>query len=211
MVIYANNADRQLFIEPGLPVYQRQRLFYLPDLTDMQVVALLHESVVEQIGLGYKAKVRVEGLPGAEMDGHVRAVAPITLFNVRTDVQYYEGTIKLENMIAGLLPGMTAEVELSLPGRENVLAIPPEAIRLENGHDVCLVVHEDGLEHREVKLGQVTSELAEVTAGLAEGEQIVLNPSADDLNLDGSSTPVDSASTETAAHAGSSSVIAALH
>jgi HlyD family secretion protein len=211
MVIYANNADRQLFIEPGLPVYQRQHLFYLPDLTDMQVVALLHESIVEQIGMGYKAKVRIEGLPNGEMDGHVQAVAPITVFNVRTDVQYYEGTIKLENVIAGLLPGMTAEVELSLPRRENVLAIPPEAIRLENGHDVCLVVHEDGLERREVKLGQVTSELAEVTAGLSEGEQIVLNPSTDDLNLDGSSTPVDSSSTETAAHAGSSSVSAALH
>jgi HlyD family secretion protein len=210
MVIYANNSDRQLFIEPGLPVYQRQHLFYLPDLNDMQVVALLHESVVDQIGVGYRAKVRVEGLANREIEGHVRAVAPMTIFNVRTEAQYYQGTIKLENMIEGLRPGMTAEVELALPRRENVLAIPPEAVRLEDGHDVCLVVHEDGLERREVKLGQVTSDLAEVTAGLAEGEQIVLNPSVDDFNLDALGSHGDSADPEPTTHAGSSGVVAAL-
>jgi HlyD family secretion protein len=211
MLIYANNSDRQLFIEPGLPVYQHQQLFYLPDLSNMQVVALLHESVVDHIGLGYRAKVRIEGLSERQIEGHVRGIAPMTIFNVRTDVQYYEGTIALENSIEGLRPGMTAEVELAMPRRENVLAIPPEAVRLENGHDVCLVVHEDGLEHREVKLGEVTSDMAEVTAGLAEGEQIVLNPSRDDLNSDASTSSVDTAHSETAAHAGSSSVIAALH
>ena len=48
-VIYANNPDRQLFIEPGLPVRERQQLFYLPDLNDMEVVAMLHESIVNQV------------------------------------------------------------------------------------------------------------------------------------------------------------------
>jgi HlyD family secretion protein len=211
MVIYANNADRQLFIEPGVPVYEHQHLFYLPDLNNMQVIAMLHESVVDHIGLGYRAKVRIEGLTDRQIEGHVLAIAPMTVFNVRTDVQYYEGTIKLENMIEGLRPGMTAEVELAMPRRENVLAIPPEAVRLENGHDVCLVVHEDGLEHREVKLGQVTNDLAEVTAGLAEGEQIVLNPSLDDLNQDASPNSADLQRSETVSHGGSGSVITALH
>ena len=54
-VIYANNADRQLFIEPGMPVRQRQPLFYLPDLNDMEVVAMLHESIVDQVDPGMRA------------------------------------------------------------------------------------------------------------------------------------------------------------
>ena len=48
-VIYANNADRQVFIEPGMSVRQRQQLFFLPDLSQMEVVADLHESIVERI------------------------------------------------------------------------------------------------------------------------------------------------------------------
>ena len=61
-VIYANNADREEFIEPGLPVRQRQHLFYLPDLNDMEVVAMLHESIVDQVNPGMRATVHVEGL-----------------------------------------------------------------------------------------------------------------------------------------------------
>ena len=69
-----------------------------------------------------------------------------------------------------------------MPRLENVLAVPSEAVLFENGHDFCFVVHEDGLERREVKLGQVTLELSEVTEGLEEGEQVVINAPKDDLD-----------------------------
>ena len=52
-----------------------------------------------------------------------------------------------------------------MPRRENVLAIPSEAILIDHGYDVCFVVHEDSLERRQVKLGKTTRELVEVTAG----------------------------------------------
>ena len=97
------------------------------------------------------------------------------------DVKYFEGIVKLENVPSGLRPGMTAEVKIALPRVEHVLAVPSDAVRVENGHDFCFVVHEDGLERREVKLGQVTSDLSEVTEGLEEGEQVVINPPKEDL------------------------------
>jgi HlyD family secretion protein len=183
-VIYANNAERELFIEPGLPVRQWQHLFYLPDLSDMEVVAMLHESFVDKINPGMRATVAVEGLSNRQIEAHVTSIAPMATFNWRTDVQYFEGIVKLENVPAGLRPGMSAEVEIALPRRENVLAVPSEAVRLENGHDVCFVVHDDRLERREVKLGHVTPDLSEVTEGLAEGEQVVLNPPKEELDSD---------------------------
>jgi len=104
----------------------------------------------------------------------------MAVMNWRTDVRYFEGIVKLENPPRGLRPGMTAEVDIAMPQREQVLAVPAGAVALEDGHEVCFVVHEDGLERREVKLGQVTREMAEVTAGLIEGEQVVLNPSSNE-------------------------------
>jgi len=181
-VIYANNSDRSIFIEPGLPVRQRQALFYLPDLSEMEVVTMLHESIVNQVAPSMRANVQVEGIPNRRIEGHVTSIAPISALNWRTDVTYFQGIVKLENIPGGLKPGMTAEVEIAMPRRVNVLAVPSEAIRIENGHDVCVVVHDDGLERREVKLGQVTRHLAEVTEGLEEGEQVVLNPSQEDVN-----------------------------
>ncbi len=180
-VIYANNSDRQIFIEPGVPVRQRQPLFYLPDLHEMEVVAMLHESIVDQVAPSMRAKVQVEGLDNRLMEGHVTAVAPMSLFNWRSDVRYFEGIVKLEQVPNGLKPGMTAEVELAMPRLDNVLTVPSEAIWMENGHDVCFIVHDDGLERREIRVGQVTRELAQVTEGLEEGEQVVLNPSREDV------------------------------
>lgn len=179
-VIYANNTNRDVVIEEGMPVRQKQDLFYLPDLTDMEVVAMLHESIVDDVGPGMRAKVQVESLSNCELDGHVVAVSPMAVMNWRTDVRYFESIVKLENPPRGLRPGMTAEVDIAMPRRQNVIAIPAGAVALEDGHEVCFVVHEDGLERREVKLGQVTRDMAEVTEGLTEGEQVVLNPSTDE-------------------------------
>jgi HlyD family secretion protein len=179
-VIYANNPRRDIVIEPGVPVRQQQDLLYLPDLKDMEVVALLHESIVDDVNPGMRAKVQVESMSNRQLEGHVMAVSPMPVMNWRTDVRYFESIVKLENAPPGLRPGMSAEVDIAMPSRENVVAVPAGAVAIDDGHEVCFVVHDDGLERREIKLGQVTREMAEVTEGLAEGEQVVLNPSTNE-------------------------------
>ncbi len=198
-VIYANNADRQVFIEPGMSVRQRQQLFFLPDLTQMEVVAQLHESIVERVRPSMRAHVQFEGIANQSVEGHVTSIAPMTVFNWRSDVGYFQGIVKLDNVPPGLKPGMSAEVEIAMPRRENVLAIPTEAILIDHGYDVCFVVHEDSLERRQVKLGNTTSDLVEVTQGLEAGEEVVLNPQPDDPELEllshhGDSAPATSSS-----------------
>jgi HlyD family secretion protein len=211
-VIYANKRNRESYIEPGLPVYQRQELFYLPDLSEMEVVTLLHESIVRQITPSMRANVQVEGIGNRRVEGHVTSVAPLSMFNSQSAVTYFEGIVKLEHIPGGLKPGMSAEVELAMPPRGNVLAIPSEAIKIENGRDVCFVVHEDVLERREVTLGKVTPDLAEITQGLEEGEQVVLNPSSDDMDQEIASARPDLISAEAPASTGGiTNVVAASH
>jgi HlyD family secretion protein len=211
-VIYANEARRELFIEPGLPVRERQQLFFLPDLNDMEVVAMLHESIVDRIDPGMRATVQIEGMTDRRIEAHVTRIATMPVLNVRSDVKYFEGIVKLENVPSGLKPGMSAEVEIALPRVENVLAVPSDAVRFENGHDVCFVIHEDGLERREVKLGQVTSDLSEVTDGLEEGEQVVINPPKEGLDLEESPVRASLTTNESAPRLGpATDAIAALH
>jgi HlyD family secretion protein len=211
-VIYADNAEREQFIEPGLPVRQRQQLFYLPDLDDMEVVAMLHESIVDQVNLGMRATVHVEGMANRRIEGHVTKVAQMAVMNLRSDVRYFESVVKLENVPGGLRPGMSAEVEIALPRLDDVLTVPSEAVRVEGGHDFCFVVHEDGLERREVKLGQVTADLSQVTQGLKEGEQVVVGGAIDELEWEDSPVRSELTSGEPAPKSGSSSgVVAALH
>lgn len=189
-VIYANNPRREIFIEQGMPVRQNQTLFYLPDLGSMEVLALLSESVVDQVRAGMPAVVTVEGLPDRTMHGRVTRVAQLPMPpNWRIDSHYFEGIVTIDDPVPKLMPGMTAQVEVEIPPREDVLAVPSEAVASDDGHDVCFVVRGENLERREVKLGQVTEELTEVTDGLMEGEQVVLNPDLDQLEVAAAAQP----------------------
>jgi HlyD family secretion protein len=183
-VIYANDDRREIRIEPGMFVRQKQDLMYLPDLADMEVVASLHESVVHEIGKGMRARVSVEGLSNRRLEGHVTDIAQIPTFNWRSDVRYFDGRVKIDHSPRGILPGMTARVEISLNRKDHVLAVPTEAVTHEDGHEICYVAHEEGLERREVKLGEGTQDLLEISAGLHEGEQVVLNPILSEVQQD---------------------------
>jgi HlyD family secretion protein len=192
-VIYATDPRRQVTIEPGMSVRQRQHLFTLPDLSQMEISTLLHESVVDQVNSGMRAFVRIEALPGRVLEGHVVTVARLPTLNLFNEVPYYTGIVKLDAVPIGLRPGMSAEVEIVTQRKSDVLTIPPESVAFEGGREFCIVAGDDGLHRREIKTGQATRESMEVTEGLDEGEPVVVDPS----QLDGAPVVADEAIAET--------------
>ena len=54
-----NSRRNQVVIEEGMSVRQRQELFFLPDLSEMEVQMALNESVVNRVTIGMKTKVRI--------------------------------------------------------------------------------------------------------------------------------------------------------
>jgi HlyD family secretion protein len=178
-VIYANGTfrsnDERVLIEQGASVYQGQELFYFPDLSKMEVLVMLHESVVGRVRNGMQANVRFEGSEDVVWEGHVRSVEDLPKRG-RNEVPYYPCRVALEECPSGLLPEKSAEIEIQVERRRDVLAVPSEAVSVDCGSHVCFVIGASGPERREITLGGTTSELTEVTDGLKEGEQIVLKP-----------------------------------
>lgn len=184
LVIYYYNSEKQIKIEEGMVVRQGQNLFYLPDLNQMKAMAMVHESVAGDVRPGMQARVRIEALPGQVIEGRVLSIAQLPTQNFFNELRYFYTEVSLETIPEGLMPGMTAEVEIVTDRRGDVLAIPIEAMALEEGREVCYVAHEDRIERRPIKVGQSTSGLLEVVEGLDEGEQIVLNPAQFDTELE---------------------------
>ena len=180
-LIYASDPWRPTAgaIEPGQTVRQGQKLFFLPDLGKMEVMAYIHESVATQVRGGMRAKALIEGLQNRSLEGHVVSVAPLPT-NAGNwwsdDVKYFVGVVKLDTVPIGLKPGMTAEIEFEVDRLPDVLAVSSEAVAVENGRNICYVAGADGLERRPVSLGKSTRDLLEVKRGLAEGDQVVLRP-----------------------------------
>ena len=71
-----------------------------------------------------------------------------------------------------LMPGMYAEVDLTLARRNRVLAIPVTA--LDTNHQVMVVTPNNRVEVRKLGVGLESSDKVEVTSGLNEGDLVVV-------------------------------------
>ena len=201
LLIYAVDPRRRNAppLEPGVDVHQQQPLFYLPDLKQMEVVTYLHESVASKVVVGNQALIRIEGMGNRVLAGRVVARGPLPVsspvWTTSDEVKYFVATIKLDENPSGLLPGMSAEVEIDLDRSRDVLAVPTEAIASEDGRDICYVAGAEGLERRRITVGRSNNNLLEVTQGLVEGEEVVINPDKiDALNSLLTHTQTDSGS-----------------
>lgn len=181
MVIYANDDDDDEPIIPGASVHRHMDLFYIPDLSQMEIHATIHETVVNRVETGMPVSIRITGLPKYRLEGHITYIGPLPItprsWRASREIKNFLAKIKLHNVPPDLLPGMTAQVDIITAHYPNALVIPSTAVTIENGHEICYLPREDGLERREVAVTTGTDALLQVTAGLEEGEEVVLDPS----------------------------------
>ena len=97
------------------------------DLTKMQVLASLDESDVGRIRPGQAVRFRVDAFPTEEFTGSVTQVRlqPTTVQNVVT----YQTVIDVPNPGLKLKPGMTANVNIEIARRTDVIRVPNTALR----------------------------------------------------------------------------------
>ena len=97
------------------------------DLTKMQVLASLDESDVGRIRPGQVVRFRVDAFPTDEFTGNVTQVRlqPTTVQNVVT----YQTVIDVPNPALKLKPGMTANVNIEIARRNDVIRVPNAALR----------------------------------------------------------------------------------
>ncbi len=180
-LIYANEEDDDTRVELGSRVRQRQDLFFLPDLTRMEVETELHESVVNRVEPGMAARVRVEAMPHLSLEGHVVSVAPLPQsprsYMTSQEVRTFAAKVQLDVVPEGLLPGMTAEVDIETANRPDAVVVPSSALAVDEGSHYCYVASAGGLERREVEIGVSTLNEIEITRGLDANEEVVFDAS----------------------------------
>jgi HlyD family secretion protein len=170
-------------IQLGGMVYYQQPVFLLPDLEFMQVKVKVHESKVKKIRAGQKATIRVEASAGLVLKGTVEKVA--TLADSEGGwrgggAKEFETILKIDELPTGadLKPGFTAEVSIEVNHLPGVLAIPVQAVAEAKGKHFAYVVTADGVDRREVTVGENNEKFVEVRAGLQEGESVCLDARA---------------------------------
>jgi len=96
--------------------------------------------------------------------------------DVQADTRTMHTEVDVPNRDRLLMPGMYVETTLTLEAKDNVLAVPLEAVNHEGEQTTVYVVSPTGkVEDRVIALGLETSTEAEVVSGLAEGEPVIVS------------------------------------
>ncbi len=185
LIVYANEQNRfgsnAPLIEEGATVRERQRIFSLPDISKMRVNTKVHESMVDRIRGGLKARIRVDAFPQQVLIGTVDTIQPLpdpTSF-FSSDVKVYTTLVTIGSENAGLRPGMTAQVEILVKQLDDVVSIPMTAVLEYRNKDYVYVAQpKNPPVKREIKLGISNDKLIEVKEGLREGDEVALSPAS---------------------------------
>ncbi len=163
-------------IAEGVNVRKDQTLVLMPDLSKMQIKVGIHESIVDRIRPGLDARIT---LPDQTLEGTVASVSPVTRPAGwwTGNVVKYDTIIELPS-VEGLKPGMSAEVEVILNRYTDVLTVPVAAVVETDTGAFCYVKTPEGPKRRVLQLGDSNDSFIVLTAGLKEGEAVMLNARA---------------------------------
>jgi HlyD family secretion protein len=180
-VIAEINGELGEFVTPspvGIPTPPTVDLI---DSSCLYISAPIDEVDAPAVRTGQKALITMDAFPGRKFPGFVRRVAPYVL-DVEKQARTVEVEAEIENPVgsssdqgktdqAVLLPGYSADVEIILARRDNVIRVPTQVIL--DGTRV-IVLEGKVLTERVIETGIASWEFTEVTSGLDEGDSVVL-------------------------------------
>jgi HlyD family secretion protein len=174
-VVAEVNAKLGEYVTPSPPGIPTLPAIDLVGEQCLYVSAPIDEVDAPAIRPGQTTRITLDAFAGRDFKGEVRRVAPYVL-----DLEKQARTVEVEATFtdsaetANLLPGYSADIEVILDSRPQVLRVPTEAV-LEGYRVLVFQPDTQRLEERRFKPGLANWKYTEVLEGLREGELIVVS------------------------------------
>lgn len=179
-VVTKRFADTGSMIQAGTASStQVNPLVRLSENSRLRLTVPVPESAVPTVHVGQQVDVQVPTLKRS-FAGRVARFSD--KLNLATRTMETEVDVPNANLV--LIPGMYAEVHLTLDRRNRVITIPVTAVDVGNedagprktgmAGTVAIITADNKVEIRKVELGLETSTRVEVKSGIAEGEMVVI-------------------------------------
>jgi HlyD family secretion protein len=161
------------WVTPSPPALPVPPVVELIQQSSIYVSAPLDEVDVGSVRVGLPVRITLDAFAEQEFVGTVTRIAPYVL-----DVEEHSRTFEIEvefddaDFASALLPGSSADVEVILASKQDVLRIPSYAL-IEGSR--VLVVNGEELVSREVETGLKNWAFAEIVRGLEVDEAVVVS------------------------------------
>jgi HlyD family secretion protein len=170
-VVAEVNGEVGEFLTPSPPGIPTLPAIDLIDDSCLYVSAPIDEVDAAQLKVGMPGRITLDAYRGRQFPGKVRRIAPYVLA-LEKQARTVEVEVEFDapSDARHLLVGYSADIEVVVAGRDNVLRVPTTAI--QPGGRV-LVLAGEALEERRVETGLSNWEFTEVRSGLQRGERVV--------------------------------------
>jgi len=148
----------------------------LGDTSEVYVRGKVDEADIGKVYLGQPARIVVESFKDKTFQGKVTKISP--LGDEKDNVTTFEVRVSIVNDSGELRANMSANAEIILEEKKNVLLIPEGAVIFDKDKNASVEIPDprtdSGRRKVAVKLGISNGVKAEVFSGVAEGQKVVL-------------------------------------
>lgn len=146
-------------------------LLKIADLSRLFVRVKVDEADVARVALGQKVTLSADALAGQRFDGKVLRVAPQG--KMESNVTVFEVIVEIGEAGRKVLrPMMSANVEIEVSGKKNIVLVPLRAVRTSQKRGKIVTVEGQG--PRNVVTGIADAKEIEIVSGVQEGERVTL-------------------------------------
>jgi RND family efflux transporter MFP subunit len=169
-VVTARNTDIGDYIASG----SGSQLFRMQQISPLRVYVNVPQAFADLVKIGNKAELTLEEFPGRKFLGHVTETAKAIDPTSRTLLT----ELQVPNETGELLPGAYALITLQVDDNSGILTIPSNALLFRSEGTAVGVVDANGqAEIRKITTNVNLGDKLEISQGLSETDQVILNPS----------------------------------
>ncbi|WP_134686309.1 efflux RND transporter periplasmic adaptor subunit [Brevibacillus migulae] len=167
-VVARRSIDPGEMASPGVP------LLTIVKMDEVKVEASIPQDQINQVKVGGQVTLRVSSLEDKHFTGTVEFVSPISDANNST----FPVKIRVSNQEGLLRAGMLADVILSEQAAPAGLKIPASTVIEKEGKSYVYKLDGDVVHQVAITQSGKQADWVEITGGLASGDKIVMNPTA---------------------------------
>lgn len=148
-------------------------LLTLIDISNLELNLEVDEVDIGKVKEGLLVRISCEAFPDEEFTGKVKSISPTA--RLVNNIAIFDVRVILPNPQGRLKPGMTAEGEIILMERRNVLLVPLRAVKKVGRRSYVEVINSEGKKDLvRVTLGEDDGTSVVIEEGLEAGMKVVL-------------------------------------
>ncbi len=146
----------------------------IADPSELRVEVNIDETDIARVGVGQEVTIGLDAYPEVTMAARVSEVAASA--TVTQGVVNYIVTVTVDPGDVPARMGMTANANIVVGKKDNVLLVPNRAIRASGSKRFVILSRPNGESQEvEVRLGLANDQETEVIEGLSEGQQVLIS------------------------------------